>query len=906
MPKDNLSRGSLLAQYNPQDIESSIYQNWESSKCFVAEETSSKPPFSITLPPPNVTGQLHLGHALDQTLQDVFVRWKRMLGYNVLWVPGMDHAGIATQTIVEKKLHKEGQSRQELGREKFLEKVWEWKHTYGERILTQMKQLGFSCDWSRLCFTLDETVSQAVNRVFVQLYHKGFIYRGTKLVNWNTQLKSALSNLEVEHRVVKGKLWHIRYPLVGEGGELVVATTRPETLIGDTAVAVHPKDVRYKNWEGKKVKLPLMDREIPIIMDKKISQEFGTGAVKITPAHDFNDYEMGNKHTLPVINILNPDGTLNEKAGVYQGLSMQEARKKVVNDLEEHGYLLKVENHTHSVGHCSRTGQVVEPLLSQQWFVKMDQLSVHAQRAVANGTTSFEPDLWAKTYLHWLDIIQDWCVSRQLWWGHRIPAWYCNECGHIMVSEGTPKECDQCQSQKIKQEEDVLDTWFSSALWPFSTLGWPEHTKLQSTFYPNDLLVTGHDIIFFWVARMMMMGLYFKQDVPFRKVLVHGLVRDAQGDKMSKSKGNSLDPLELTQKYGADALRFTLSCLMMSGKDLKFSMQRLEGYRNFINKVWNAARLLLSLKMPCQVLSTERMNQELDKHRKHFSDFDLWIIGKLRIAVREANEHLEQYRVSDAAQVLYTFTWHQFCDWYLEMLKTRVYDDSKDPVHKEASLFVASQVFWNILKLLHPFTPFVTEKLAKFYLKEKSFIMKESYPIFNTSSAGDIPIFSLDTQREEKELDFVKSVITAIRNIRGENHIKPSEKILVYAEPKDEFAQKILQTYSLIITKLSSLKEMRVRAPETLNKSAVSPVKSDNMEVFVVVPLFGLVDFDEEKKRVQKQIEKMNKEFMSLSSRLSNKNFLKNAPTEVVQKQEKQKNQLQQKIEVLEENLSRL
>ena len=697
-----MKESQLSDHYCPGDVEGRIYSWWEERGYFKADDLSVKPPFSIILPPPNVTGSLHLGHALDHSIQDCLIRWKRMSGYNALWLPGTDHAGIATQSVVEKDLMKHQIKRKDLGREKFLEKMWEWKERYGHRIVDQMKKMGSSCDWDRHVFTLDEGVSRAVRKVFVDLYTKNWIYRGQRLINWSPKLESALSDLEVEHKEIKGSLWHIKYPIEGDEGEFVVATTRPETMLGDTAVAVHPKDERYKYLVGQKVLLPLTDRSIPIIADECVDREFGSGAVKITPAHDFNDYEMGERHNLKKINILNEDGTLNECGGIYKGLKVQEARERIVADLQKGGFLEKIEPHRHSVGHCFRSGCVVEPYLSKQWFVKTSEISIPATRVVENGTTIFEPEAWTKTYLHWMNTIQDWCISRQLWWGHRIPAWYCDDCKGVTVAESDPSVCSQCGEGHLTQDEDVLDTWFSSGLWPLSTMGWPQQTETQKTFYPTDVLVTGHDIIFFWVARMMMMGLEFKKDIPFRKIYIHGLIRDSQGRKMSKSLNNSVDPVELIDTYGADALRFTLLSQVASGRDIKFSHQRLDGYKNFINKIWNAARFALAS------LESFKDTGELP-NRSLLSDADQWVIAKLGDCEAEMDRALQQSRFADAAKTVYKFCWHEFCDWYLEFIKPVVYGDKSDD--KMATQMVLAQTLNRMLRLLHPFAPFITEAI---------------------------------------------------------------------------------------------------------------------------------------------------------------------------------------------------
>lgn len=903
---------TLQDRYQPEKVESGIYKKWLDADCFKAEEQSKKPPFSIILPPPNVTGFLHLGHALDQNIQDIFARWKRMQGYNVLWLPATDHAGIATQAVVEKALNKKGITRQSLGKEKFLKEVWSWKNQYGHRIIDQMKSLGHSCDWSRLKFTLDPDVSRAVKKVFVQLYNKGLIYKGLRLVNWSSKLESAVSDLEVEHKEVSSFLWYIRYDFVDvhltvndNQNYLVVATTRPETLLGDTAVAVHPKDERYKNLIGKKVKVPFVNREIAIIADSNVDKDFGTGAVKLTPAHDFNDYEMGKKHKLEFINILNKNGTLNKNTGPYEGLSVWKARVKILEDLKEKNLFIKEEPHKYSVAHCSRSGCIIEPFLSEQWFLKTKELSVQARRAVETGTTKFEPEAWSKTYLHWLEIIQDWCISRQLWWGHSIPSWNCLDCQKVTVSEGDLTSCAHCKSSNIKPDPDVLDTWFSSALWPFSTLGWPEETEMQKTFYPTSLLVTGHDIIFFWVARMMMMGLEFKKDVPFRTVFVHGLVRDAKGVKMSKSLGNSIDPVDLIKQSGADALRFTLASQVMAGKDLKFSMGRFEGYRNFMNKIWNGARFLVSFEPA--IGENDRLKKDLEfikEYKNYFSAQDRWLLQKLKNTIVEVDRALGNYHIAEAALSIYNFTWHYFCDWYLEMSKPVLYNKSgKNIKEARASYFVARCVFKNILKLMHPFTPFITEELFVYFKNtgDQDFIMLETFPSLKSEES----LLSLGDLVLEAEIDFMQLVVTAVRNIRGENRIKASEKIILYLSPKDDYSQKILSSYIDLMSSLAGVKECFVKAPESLEKSAVTPVSFKNTSVNVIVPLEGLVDFSEELKRLIKQLDKLNLEIKALSLRLEDKNFVKNAPDKVVEESRKSLKSMNEQVKVLEAGVER-
>ncbi len=886
---------SLSDRYNPQEVEQKIYQWWEKSGYFRAEDVSTKPPFSIILPPPNVTGSLHLGHALDQSLQDLLTRWKRMSGYNALWLPGTDHAGIATQSVVEKKLAQENKNRKDMGRDEFLKSVWEWKEQYGGRIVEQMKRLGSSCDWERHTFTLDKGVSRAVKKVFVELYKKGWIYKGTRLINWSPKLESALSDLEVEHQEVNGHLWHIRYPFSDGSGEVVVATTRPETMLGDMAVAVHPEDERYKSQLGKSLSLPLTSRLIPLIADEYVDKEFGSGAVKITPAHDFNDYEVGKRHQLEFLNILNKNGTINEVGGKYSGLKVQEARKQIVADLESQGFLVKVEPHRHSVGHCSRSHCVVEPLLSDQWFVKTSELSTPARHVVENGTTEFIPESWTKTYLHWLSIIEDWCISRQLWWGHRIPAWNCQNCKHLMVSEQDIKTCEKCGSNEVQQEEDVLDTWFSSALWPFSTMGWPEETESLKTFYPTSVLITGHDIIFFWVARMMMMGLEFKCDVPFRKVYIHGLIRDAQGQKMSKSLNNSVDPLDIINTQGADALRFTLLSQIASGKDLKFSEQRLEGNRNFMNKIWNAARFSLNVLENFDPKTTEVITAS------NLSDADKWIINKLAKCEQDVHEALTHYRFSDAANAVYTFAWHEFCDWYLEFIKPIVYGENTE--EKFTTQKVLAETLNRLMRLLHPFIPFITEEIyQKLPIRGEALIIDE-YP----TPKNDRVWLSFGEEKAAFEMDLVREVISAIRNIRGENRIKPGEKIVAKLLVKDDEGQKILGNNKVAISTLSKLSHCDVIVDAgSLSKCAVTPIRMGQIDVDVIVPLEGLVDFDEELNRLKKSIEKTQKEIIILSKRLENKNFVANAPEEIVEQGRQQLAELKAKLQSMNLSVTRL
>ena len=864
---------TLSDRYNPQEVETRTYKWWEDMGFFKAQDLSTKPPYAIILPPPNVTGSLHVGHALDHTIQDLLIRWKRMSGFNALWLPGTDHAGIATQSVVEKELKKEGVTRHSLGRNAFVEKVWEWKHQYGNRIYGQMKKLGDSCDWDRAVFTLDEGVSKSVRKVFVQLYKKGWIYKGQRLVNWSTPLESAISDLEVEFQQVKGTLYHINYPLEDGSGFLTVATTRPETMLGDTAVCVNPDDERYQSIIGKKVILPLLNKPIKIIADTYVDPKFGSGVVKMTPAHDFNDYKIGKTHKLDFINILEKNGILNENAGPYKGLKVQEARKRVIEDLKKQNLIVKEEPYVHSVGHCSRTGAVVEPFLSEQWFMKMDKLAIPAKRVVESGTLRFEPESWTKVYLHWMNIIEDWCISRQLWWGHQIPAYVCDSCQHVNVSETTPVACEKCSSTSLKQDEDVLDTWFSSALWPFSTLGWPENTEALKTFYPTTYLITGHDIIFFWVARMIMMGLEFKGDIPFRTVYIHGLVRDSQGRKMSKSLGNSVDPVELIDKHGADALRFSFLAHLYGGKDFKFSEQRLEGYRNFMNKIWNAARFVLSnlqdFKAPAEGVKA------LPK-KALLSTYDQWIIYTLGEVEKKVEAALESDRFSDAAQALYHFVWNQYCDWYIEFTKPILQGAKTE--ERETTQLVLAQVLNRIVRLLHPFTPFITEEIyQKLPIKGQACIVDE-YP----TDRKDKDFLAFGSESAATEVEVVKEVIAGIRNIRGENRISPAQTLAVRLDIQDDRAQKILSANKNSIVTLGKLSQLDIGTDGPMTKCAVALINIKDVSVKVVIPLEGLVDFNEEIKRIQKAIEKLNKDISTLHAKLSNEKFVKNADEDVV------------------------
>ena len=887
---------SLATRFQPQEVEPRIYEWWMSKRLFEAQDLSKKPPFTIILPPPNVTGSLHLGHALDHTIQDCLIRWKRMSGYNALWLPGTDHAGIATQMVVERELKKEKLSRKDMGREKFLERVWAWKEQYGNRIVSQMKRLGDSCDWSRLRFTLDDGVSAAVRKVFVSLYNEGLIYKGQRLINWDTQLESAVSDLEVDHKDEKGSLWHVHYKVEGASDVLTVATTRPETLLGDTAVAVHPEDERYKSLIGKKVRLPLLGRLIPIVADAYVDPSFGSGVVKITPAHDFNDYELGMRHKLPFINILTTTGHLNEQAGSYSGLTVKQARTKVLEDLKAQDLLVKEEPHQLKVPISQRTGTIVEPFLSEQWFLKMKGLAEPAQRVVENGSIQFIPDQWVKTYLHWMKNIEDWCISRQLWWGHRIPAWTCGGCKKMSVSETDLITCSHCGSKEVQQDQDVLDTWFSSALWPFSTMGWPQETETLKTFYPTDVLVTGPDIIFFWVARMIFQGLHFKKDVPFRKVYFHGIIRDSQGRKMSKTVGNTVDPLDVIEKHGADSLRFTLLAQLSMGRDLKFSDQRLEGYRNFINKLWNATRFSLVVLKDFKPTSQLPMAKDLNLA-------DRWITSKLYAVETEVGRALEEFRFNDAASALYTFVWNDFCDWYLEFIKPVIYGEPS--AQRTATQMVLATTLNRIVRLLHPMIPFVTEEIYQMLPIRGDACATDEYP----TPRNDKEWLSLRSDEAAFQLDLVKEVLTAVRNVRGENRISPAQELQLRIGAKNlKQVADLLEPNRSSIVKLGRLSSMGIEpmGEGNLAKCAVIPVRLSEIELDIIVPLAGLVDIAKEIERLEKNLEKTTKEMAGIQGRLDNPNFVKNAPEEVVVQDKEKVQELKAVIKSLEASVKRL
>ncbi|MCE5243856.1 MAG: valine--tRNA ligase [Desulfobacteraceae bacterium] len=872
-----MNEGTLPKAYAFHEVESQWYEFWETHGCFHADEQSSKPSYSIVIPPPNVTGQLHMGHALDITLQDILCRYHRLKGFEVLWVPGTDHAGIATQNVVERQLAQEGQSRHEIGRDAFQERVWTWKKKYGGIIINQLKRLGASCDWERERFTMDEGLSRAVRQVFVTLYKEGLIYRGKRMINWCPRCMTALANIEVEGEDLDSQLFHLRYPLEGGDGALVVATTRPETMLGDTAVAVHPEDPRYAAFIGRKVVLPLVGRHIPVIADTYVDREFGTGALKVTPAHDFNDFDLARKHNLELIQVIAENGVMSEEAGAYAGLDRYECRKRVLKDLEKAGLLVKVESHKNRVGHCYRCKSVVEPMQSLQWFVATRPLAEKAMEAVREGKTRIVPAKWEKDYNIWLENVEDWCISRQIWWGHRIPAWYCADCGEVIVSIEDPESCTKCGGRRLEREADVLDTWFSSALWPFSTLGWPDSTPELARFYPTSVLVTGFDILFFWVARMMMMGLHFKHEVPFRQVYIHALVRDAQGQKMSKSRGNVIDPLIMTDKYGTDALRFTLTAFAVQGRDVKLSEERIEGYKHFVNKIWNASRLVLMNLEGVEELAPLPERPASLKHR--------WILSRLKRVIDEVQAALDGYQFNQYAQALYQFLWHEYCDWYLEVIKPDLYGE--DAEAKAVAQGVAARVLEQILVLLHPVMPFVTEEIWQKLPQTSGTIMKAAFPRLEDER--------LDSSAES-DMETIMSVINGIRNMRGEMNVPPSTRVPAVCLCAGENEKAVLEKHAGTIVDLSRLSTLTVARPEEMGKPRMAAgTIAANVEIYVI--LKDILDFDSEAKRLQKEIAKLEKELSVTQKKLSNEDFLQRAPGDVIEKEREKGARLGEKME---------
>jgi valyl-tRNA synthetase len=876
-----MSLNLLDKAYEPHKVEHHWYQFWEQQDLFSAAEKSSRQSFSIVIPPPNVTGALHMGHALNNTLQDVLCRYRRLRGDNVLWMPGTDHAGIATQNVVEKKLASEGSDRHELGREKFIEAVWEWRKKFGGEIINQLKRLGASCDWKRERFTMDEGLSRAVRKVFVDLYHEGLIYRGDYIINWCHRCHTALADLEVEYEEHNGHLYHIRYPFAqGEGG-IVVATTRPETMLGDTAVAVHPDDERYQNLKSEAVILPLMDRVIPLIKDSYVDMSFGTGGLKVTPAHDPNDFEIGMRHGLPAIKVIGDDGKMTPAAGKFEGMDRFAARKAVIEELKKEKLIEKIEPYKHNVGHCYRCQTIVEPNLSRQWFVKVKPLAQKAIEAVRTGETRIIPDMWTKTYYDWMENIRDWCISRQIWWGHQIPAWTCEDCQEIIVSINAPTSCIKCKGRNLVQETDVLDTWFSSALWPFSTMGWPDKTPLLKTFYPTTVLVTAFDILFFWVARMMMMGIQFMKDVPFKDVYVHALVRDEAGKKMSKSTGNVIDPLTIIEKYGTDAFRFTLTAFAAQGRDIKMSEKRIEGYRHFVNKLWNAARFaLMHLDQPYETTNLNDLSLP-----------DRWILSRLSRVTRALAEALENYRFNDAAAGIYNFVWHEFCDWYLEAIKPALYE--KEGTEKKiTTLGVLWRVMHDTLILLHPFMPFVTEEIWHKLPGTRGSIMQAVFPADRNKGAE----IRFDTDAES-QMTLLIELVSAIRNIRGEMNISPSLNLAATIQTEDSEIKAAIEQYRDIIINLAKLDIFSVTAKAQRPKSSATAVVAG---ATIFVPLEGIIDFDKEALRLEKEMNKLVKELATVSKKLENDNFLGKAPEDVVRQVKAKHFLLQEKQQKLQ------
>ena len=876
-----MSNKELAKTYNPADVEDRIYQDWVDNEYFRAEPDSKKEPFTIVIPPPNVTGQLHMGHALDETLQDILIRYKRMSGYNALWIPGTDHAGIATQIKVEEMLRKqEGLTRYDLGREKFLERVWDWKKRYGSRIINQLKKLGSSCDWSRERFTMDEGCSKAVKEVFINLYNKGLIYQGSRIINWCPHCITALSDAEVEHTEQAGHFWHIKYPVKGSDDFVVIATTRPETLFGDTAVAVNPEDERYKDLVGKTLLLPLTDREIPVIADEYVDKEFGTGCVKITPAHDPNDFEVGQRHNLEQIKVMNDDATMNSYAGKYEGMERYECRKAMIADLEAMGLLVKIEDHSHNVGQCYRCGTTVEPIISKQWFVKMKPLAQPAIDAVKNGDTEFVPTHFEKVYYHWLENIRDWCISRQLWWGHRIPAFYCDDCNEMVVTKDDKAICPKC-GKEMRQDPDTLDTWFSSALWPFSTLGWPDETEDYKYFYPTSVLVTGYDIIPFWVMRMMFSALEQTGQVPFKHVFIHGLVRDSQGRKMSKSLGNGIDPLEIISTYGADALRFTLATGNSPGNDMRFYTERVEASRNFANKIWNASRFLL-------------MNLDIEKIELPSADElkleDKWILSKFNTLAKEVTDNLDKFELGVAVSKLYDFIWDNYCDWYIELVKPRLYE--KDGQDKKTAQQVLSYVLVGSLKLLHPFMPFITEEIfSKLPTGEKS-IMISKWPKYSES---------LDFAEAEKQMQIIMDAIRSVRNIRSQMNVVPSKKAKLIIVAKDT---SVFENSSSYFEKLASASETVVTSvKDGIDDNAVNVVVEG---ATIYIPLDDLVDREKEIERLEKELKTLEGEIKRVEGKLSNEGFVKKAPAKVIEEERAKGEKYAKMLAEVKESLSKL
>ena len=876
---------TLENKFNPKDFEDKIYKNWEEKGYFKPSEDKSKKPYTIVIPPPNITGKLHMGHALDETIQDLLIRYKRMQGYNALWLPGTDHAAIATEAKVVAKLKEEGTSKEELGREEFLKRAWEWKKEYGGIIINQIKKLGCSCDWDRERFTMDEGLSNAVKHVFVDLYNKGLIYKGKKMINWCPYCKTSISDAEVEYEEEPTHLWHIRYKVKGEENRyVVVATTRPETMLGDTGVAVHPADERYKDLVGKKVILPIMNKEIPVVADEFVEKEFGTGAVKLTPAHDPNDYESGERHGLEVVEVFDENGKMNDLVPEYAGMDIYEAREKIVEKLKEIGALVKIEDYTHNVGKCYRCHHSIEPKISEQWFVKMEPLAKPAIDAVRNGDVKFIPERFDKTYFNWMENIRDWCISRQLWWGHRIPAYYCKDCGNMQVSENEVTKCNKCGSTNIEQDDETLDTWFSSALWPFSTLGWPEQTEDFKYFYPTDTLVTGYDIIFFWVARMIFSAIEHTGQVPFKNVFIHGIVRDSQGRKMSKSLGNGIDPIEVIDKYGTDALRFSLILGISPGNDIRYMPEKLEAASNFANKLWNASKFVLG--------NLENYKEiEFKDIEKSLTYSDKWILSKLNKLVLDITNNIDGFELGVFAQKIYDFIWNEFCDWYIEMVKPRLYNEEDKT--KLAAQYTLNKVLADSLKLLHPIMPFITEEIyTKLYNNDES-IMISKWPEYSKN---------VDFDKEELAVEELKNIITGIRNIRVQRNIHPSKKSkLIFVTSESKEAVKNSESWLL---KLGFGSEIEISgSKENLPQNAMS-VLANGIELYM--PFEDLVDISEEKERLQKEKERLESEIQRATKMLNNPGFVNKAPVEKVQEEKDKKTKYEDMLETVKNRLEEI
>ena len=876
----------LAKTYDPKAIEDRTYAKWMGRKYFHAEVDRSKKPFTIVMPPPNITGKLHMGHALDNTLQDILIRYKRMQGYNALWIPGTDHASISTEVKVINKLKEEGIDKNELGREGFLKRTWEWREEYGRTIVDQLKKIGSSCDWDRERFTMDEGCSEAVLEVFVRLYEKGYIYKGSRIINWCPVCRTSISDAEVEHEEQAGHFWHINYPIADGSGYVEIATTRPETMLGDTAVAVNPEDERYQHLIGKTLKLPLTDREIPVIADPYVDREFGTGCVKITPAHDPNDFEVGRRHNLPEINIMNDDATINCPGSKYDGMDRYEARRAIVADLEEQGLLVRVEEHVHNVGTHDRCHTTVEPLIKQQWFVKMEEMAKPAIEAIKNGDLTFVPERFDKIYLHWLENIRDWCISRQLWWGHRIPAWYCDGCGEIVVAKSAPAVCPKCGCTHLTQDPDTLDTWFSSALWPFSTLGWPKQTEDLDYFYPTDVLVTGYDIIFFWVIRMVFSGYEQTGKCPFHHVLIHGLVRDSQGRKMSKSLGNGIDPLEIIDQYGADALRLTLVTGNAPGNDMRFYMERVEASRNFANKVWNASRFIM-MNLP---EDADLDMAELDPAK--LTDADRWILSKVNSLAKEVTANMDNFELGIAVQKVYDFIWEEFCDWYIEMVKPRLYN--KEDETRGAALIALKTVLIRALKMLHPFMPFISEEIFCNLSGEES-IMISSWPEYRED---------WNFEKEEHAVETIKEAVRAIRNVRSSMNVPNSKKATVYVVAADAGVREIFENGKVFFATLGHAGEVVIQADKTgIADDAVSALTA---AAAIYMPLAELVDVEKEIERLKKEEERLTKELARVNGMLGNEKFVSRAPEAKIQEERKKLEKYTQMMDQVKERLAQL